>query len=239
MGCEAKQPSRGEREVKHKWRIHLLLTRCCLVTSAFCRLPLPLAPDGSMWLLKINHPPGRGVGEREEVEMVEEENVFAVPALQHHGDAGKGALPQGGERAVTSSASMLGIILAFAPSCRLQLRDEQEVTSTQIQICQINYIRKAFGLGLPVLTQVIQRHHHWELEQPGASLSRRVRKSAQCANHVQPLDETPAFWALLFIGRALVNIIAAMYLPCQITANRQHLPCSGKRTAKETGIWKL
>lgn len=55
-----------------------------------------------------------------------------------------------------------------------------------------------------------------------------------CVNHVQPLDETPAFWALLFIGRALVNIIAATYLPCQITANRQHLPCSGKRTAKET-----
>lgn len=61
-----------------------------------------------------------------------------------------------------------------------------------------------------------------------------MRKNAQCANHVQPLDETPAFWALLFIGRALVNIIAAMYLPCQITANRQHLPRSGKRTAKET-----
>lgn len=73
----------------------------------------------------------------------------------------------------------------------------------------------------------------------GAGATRRVRKSAQCANHVQPLDETPAFWALLFIGRALVNIIAAMYLPCQITANRQHLPCSGKCTAKETGIWKL
>lgn len=129
-GVKPSSPHRGEREAKRKWRIHLLLTRCCLVTSAFCWLPLPLAPDGSVWLLKINHPPGRGVGERGEVEMVEEENVFAVPALQHHGDAGKGVLPQGGERAVTSSASMLDIILAFAPSCRLQLRDEQEVTST-------------------------------------------------------------------------------------------------------------
>lgn len=82
-----------------------------------------------MWLLKINHLPGRGVGEREEVEMAEEENFFAVPALQHHGDAGKGPLPQGGKEGC-SSASMLNIILAFAPSCRLLLSDEQEVTST-------------------------------------------------------------------------------------------------------------
>lgn len=131
MGYQAKQPAHGgEREMKRKWRIHLLLTRCCLVTSAFCRLPLLVAPDGSMWLLKINHPPGRGAGERgEEVEMGEEENFFTVPALQHHGDAGKGSLPQG-EKEGCSSSSMLDIILAFAPSCWLLLSDEQEVTST-------------------------------------------------------------------------------------------------------------
>lgn len=87
-----------EREAKRKWRLHLLLTKCCLITSTFCWLPLLVGPDGSVWLLKINHPPGRGAGERgEEVEMVEEEDSFAVPALQHHGDAGKGPLPQGGK----------------------------------------------------------------------------------------------------------------------------------------------
>lgn len=61
--------------------------------------------------------------------MVEEEDFFAMPALQHHGDAGKGTLPQGGKGQLPPQASMLDIILAFAPSCRLQLSDEQEVTS--------------------------------------------------------------------------------------------------------------
>lgn len=54
-----------EREAERKWRTHLLLTRCCLVTNAFCQLPLLVAPDGSMWLLKINHPPGREAGKEE------------------------------------------------------------------------------------------------------------------------------------------------------------------------------
>lgn len=31
------------------------------------------------------------------MEMAEEEDFFAVPALQHHGGAGKGPLPQGGK----------------------------------------------------------------------------------------------------------------------------------------------
>lgn len=78
-----------------------------------------------------------------------------------------------------------------------------------------------------VLNLVIRSHHRWSQRQPGAGLSRRARKSTSCTNHPQPLDETPGFQALLFVGRVAVNIIAVTYLPCQITTNRQHLCCSG------------
>lgn len=94
MGCEAKQLSRGGEGSEAQMEAPSFIDEVLPHHKHF----LLVAPDGSVWLLKINHPPGRGAGERgEEVEMVEEEDSFAVPALQHHGDAGKGPLPQGGK----------------------------------------------------------------------------------------------------------------------------------------------
>lgn len=132
------------------------------------------------------------------------EDFFAVPAFGMFPGAGMpGKDPRSrGERAAASPAAMPDIIPAFAPHRQLRLGGKQEETSARKQICRISCIRKAFGPGLPGLSQeswLSRAAIAGNRRQPAAGLSGRARKSARRTNQLQPLDETPAFWALLFI----------------------------------------
>lgn len=137
------------------------------------------------------------------------EDFFAVPAFgTFPGVASQGCreetpLPRRGMGGCLPAATP-DIVPAFAPRHRLRLGGEQEETSTRKQICWISRIRKAFGPGSPGLSQDSRLSGAaiaGRRRQPGAGLSRRARKSARCANQLQPLDETLAFWALLFIEK--------------------------------------
>lgn len=135
------------------------------------------------------------------------EDFFAVLAFRDVSRSGITGMPgrdprSRAEWAAASPAATPDIIPAFAPHRRLQLGGEQEETSARKQICRISCIRKAFGPGLPGLSRdswLSRAAIAGNRRQPGAGLSGRARKSARRTNQLQPLDETPAFWALLFI----------------------------------------
>lgn len=96
MGCEGKQLSQGGEGSEAQMEGPSFIDEELPCHKRF--LPAAAGPRWQHGLLKINHPPGRGARERAgEVKMAEEEDFFAVLALQHHGDAGKGPLPQGGK----------------------------------------------------------------------------------------------------------------------------------------------